>query len=107
MAQNQNTSIANKDEAWFTSNGEITLELGIQVYLLQTGFYKIGDGTTKLSSLVWLGGLAPARIILPVYYYLVGDLDYWNFSNQNRNNNIDLGSFTSPLNNFFMDWLRF
>lgn len=56
MAQNQNTKIAYKAIAWFTSNAEITLAAGIHVYYGQTGLYKIGDGITKLSDLLWLGG---------------------------------------------------
>lgn len=107
MAQNQNISIANKNAAWFLSNAEIVLHKGIHVYLDQTGKYKIGDGVTKISSLLWLGGIVPAPVILPTYHYLVGDLDYWTFAIPNRNNEIDLGSFTAPLQNFFQDWLRF
>lgn len=105
--RNQNTQIAYKDLSWFTSNAEIILKTGMQIFYLQTGLYKVGDGITKLSELYWLGGLFPVPVPVPVYYYLVGDLDYWGFNNPNENNNIDLGTFLSPLDNFFLDWLRF
>jgi len=65
MAQNQNTTIAYKAIAWFTSNAEITLQAGIHVYYGQTGLYKIGDGVTKLADLLWLGGTSPSPSPLP------------------------------------------
>lgn len=45
-----------KDSAWFTSNATLVLLAGQSVHLLQTGTYKIGDGTTQLSALSFLGG---------------------------------------------------
>jgi len=63
--QNQNIQIAYKDLAWFTSFGEITLDVGNHVNYEQTGLYKVGDGVTKLSLLPWLGGGAPSPSILP------------------------------------------
>jgi hypothetical protein len=47
-----------KDSAWFTSNATLVLKVGQMVYLQQTGTYKIGDGTTQLSALSFLGGAA-------------------------------------------------
>jgi len=44
-----------KDSAWFTSNATLVLLAGQSVHLLQTGTYKIGDGTTQLSALAFLG----------------------------------------------------
>ena len=64
--QNQNTQIAYKSLAWFTSNAEITLDAGIHVNYEQTGLYKVGNGSTKLSLLAWLGGgVSPSPSILP------------------------------------------
>jgi hypothetical protein len=45
-----------KDSTWFTANATLVLKAGQTVYLLQTGTYKIGDGTTQLSALSFLGG---------------------------------------------------
>ena len=44
-----------KDSDWFTSNAALILKVGQVVYLEQTGTYKIGDGTTVLSALSFLG----------------------------------------------------
>jgi hypothetical protein len=44
-----------KDSAWFTNNATLVLLAGQMVYLQQTGTYKIGDGTTQLSALAFLG----------------------------------------------------
>lgn len=45
-----------KNEAWFTANANVvTLKAGQRVNLLQTGLYKLGDGTTILGALEWLG----------------------------------------------------
>lgn len=44
-----------KTAAWFTANASHILEEGQVVYLEQTGTYKIGDGVTALSSLIFLG----------------------------------------------------
>lgn len=46
-----------KDSAWFTANPTHVLLLGQKVYKDdQSGLYKLGDGTTQLSSLSFLGG---------------------------------------------------
>ena len=45
-----------KNTAWFTANASLVLLVGQIVYLEQTGTYKIGDGTTQLSALSFLGG---------------------------------------------------
>jgi len=45
-----------KDSAWFTDNATLVLLEGQIVYLEQTGTYKIGDGTSQLSALTFLGG---------------------------------------------------
>ena len=47
---------AYKDSAWFSANAAIILPQGQVVHLLQTGTYKIGDGTSILSALTFLGG---------------------------------------------------
>lgn len=44
-----------KDSTWFTANATLVLKAGQTVHLLQTGTYKIGDGTTQLSALSFLG----------------------------------------------------
>jgi hypothetical protein len=49
-----------KDSTWFTSNATLVLKVGQMVYLQQTGTYKIGDGTTQLSALSFLGASAAA-----------------------------------------------
>lgn len=45
-----------KNAAWFTSNATLVLKEGQVVHLEQTGTYKVGDGTTQLSALAFLGG---------------------------------------------------
>lgn len=45
-----------KNTAWFTANASLVLAEGQTVHLEQTGTYKIGDGSTVLSSLSFLGG---------------------------------------------------
>lgn len=45
-----------KNAAWFTSNATLVLKQGQVVHLEQTGTYKVGDGTTQLSALSFLGG---------------------------------------------------
>lgn len=45
-----------KDLAWFNANPTLVLKQGQRVNYLQTGTYKLGDGTTQLSSLLFLGG---------------------------------------------------
>lgn len=44
-----------KNAAWFTANATLVLKQGQTVHQLQTGLYKIGDGTSQLSSLAFLG----------------------------------------------------
>jgi hypothetical protein len=53
-----------KDSAWFTANATLILKAGQTVYLLQTGTYKIGDGTTQLSALSFLGGTSSYTSVL-------------------------------------------
>lgn len=45
-----------KNTAWFTANPTLVLKQGQRVNLEQTGTYKLGDGTTQLSVLSFLGG---------------------------------------------------
>ena len=52
---NVDIQIGYKDSAWFTANATLVLKVGQVVYLQQTGTYKIGDGTTQLSALSFLG----------------------------------------------------
>lgn len=44
-----------KNAAWFATNAAHVLEVGQIVYLEQTGTYKLGDGTSVLSALSFLG----------------------------------------------------
>lgn len=44
-----------KNAAWFTANPTLVLKQGQRVNLEQTGTYKLGDGTTQLSALSFLG----------------------------------------------------
>ena len=53
---NVDIQLGYKDSAWFTANATLVLLAGQTVHLLQTGTYKIGDGTTQLSALSFLGG---------------------------------------------------
>ena len=53
---NVDIQLGYKDSAWFTANATLVLLAGQSVHLLQTGTYKIGDGTTQLSALSFLGG---------------------------------------------------
>jgi len=53
-----------KDNTWFTSNATLVLKVGQMVYLQQTGTYKIGDGTTQLSALSFLGGTSTYTSVL-------------------------------------------
>jgi len=43
------------DAAWFTANPTLVLSAGQKAYRLQTGEYKLGDGTSQLSTLSFLG----------------------------------------------------
>ena len=52
---NVDIQIGYKNSAWFTANATLVLKIGQVVYLEQTGTYKIGDGTTVLSALSFLG----------------------------------------------------
>jgi hypothetical protein len=52
---NVDIQLGYKDSAWFTANATLVLLAGQTVHLLQTGTYKIGDGTTQLSALSFLG----------------------------------------------------
>ena len=52
---NVDIQIGYKNSAWFTTNASIILKVGQVVYLEQTGTYKIGDGITQLSALLFLG----------------------------------------------------
>lgn len=45
-----------KNQAWFDANPTLVLKEGQVVHLLQTGTYKIGNGSTTLSALAFLGG---------------------------------------------------
>lgn len=56
MAQDQNIKLAYKTQSWFDEHPQTVPELGLHIYLLQTGNYKIGDGNTVLSALLFLGG---------------------------------------------------
>lgn len=53
---NVDIQLGYKDSTWFTNNATLVLLAGQTVHLLQTGTYKIGDGTTQLSALSFLGG---------------------------------------------------
>lgn len=50
------TELGYKDSAWFTTNASLLLGKGQIVFLQQTGTYKLGDGITALSALLFLGG---------------------------------------------------
>lgn len=52
---NVDIQLGYKDSTWFTNNATLVLLAGQMVYLQQTGSYKIGDGTTQLSALSFLG----------------------------------------------------
>jgi hypothetical protein len=52
---NVDIQIGYKNSAWFTTNATLVLKVGQVVYLEQTGTYKIGDGTSQLSVLSFLG----------------------------------------------------
>jgi hypothetical protein len=49
-----------KDSTWFTNNATLVLKVGQKVNLEQTGTYKLGDGTTQLSALLFLGSTGAA-----------------------------------------------
>lgn len=52
---NVDIQLGYKDSTWFTNNATLVLLAGQSVHLQQTGSYKIGDGTTQLSALSFLG----------------------------------------------------
>lgn len=52
---NANIQLGYKDATWFSDNDTLVLLQGQIVYLEQTGTYKLGDGTTQLSALSFLG----------------------------------------------------
>jgi hypothetical protein len=49
-----------KDSAWFAANPTLELKEGQVVFLQQTGQFKIGDGSSQLQSLSFLGGTGGA-----------------------------------------------
>ena len=53
-----------KDAAWFAANPTLILKQGQKVHLEQTGTYKLGDGTTQLSALLFLGGTATSTDLI-------------------------------------------
>ena len=55
---NVDIQLGYKDSAWFTANATLVLKAGQTVHLQQTGTYKIGDGTSQLSILEFLGNEA-------------------------------------------------
>jgi len=52
---NGSLELGYKNTAWFTANPTLVLKEGQIVYLEQTGTYKIGNGTSTLSALSFLG----------------------------------------------------
>ena len=52
---NVDIQLGYKNAAFFAANPTLILEIGQMIYLEQTGTYKIGDGTTQLSALSFLG----------------------------------------------------
>ena len=52
---NGSLELGYKNTAWFTANPTLVLKEGQIVYLEQTGNYKIGNGSTQLSALSFLG----------------------------------------------------
>ena len=61
---NVDIQLGYKDSAWFTANATLVLLAGQSVHLLQTGTYKIGDGLTQLSNLLFLGGTATSTDLI-------------------------------------------
>ena len=57
---NVDIQLGYKDSTWFTNNATLVLLAGQTVHLEQTGTYKIGDGTTQLSALSFLGSTGAA-----------------------------------------------
>lgn len=63
---NVDIQLGYKDSTWFTNNATLVLKVGQTVHLQQTGTYKIGDGTTQLSALLFLGGTSTDLIVATV-----------------------------------------
>jgi hypothetical protein len=65
-----------KDSAWFTANATMILKAGEPAYHATTGQFKLGDGTTQLSSLPFLpaGGGGGGGNFVP-YTGATGDVD--------------------------------
>ena len=61
---NVDIQLGYKDSTWFTANATLVLLAGQTVHLLQTGTYKIGDGTTQLQNLSFLGGTSSYTSVL-------------------------------------------
>ena len=61
---NVDIQLGYKDSTWFTNNATLVLLAGQSVHLLQTGTYKIGDGTTQLSALLFLGGTSTSTELI-------------------------------------------
>ena len=61
---NVDIQLGYKDSTWFTNNATLVLLAGQTVHLLQTGTYKIGDGTTQLQNLSFLGGTSSYTSVL-------------------------------------------
>ena len=61
---NVDIQLGYKDSTWFTNNATLVLLAGQTVHLEQTGTYKIGDGTTQLSALSFLGGTSTYTSVL-------------------------------------------
>lgn len=57
---NVDIQLGYKDSTWFTNNATLVLKVGQTVHLQQTGTYKIGDGTSQLSTLLFLGSTGAA-----------------------------------------------
>ena len=57
---NVDIQLGYKDSTWFTNNATLVLKIGQTVHLEQTGTYKIGDGTSQLSALLFLGSTGAA-----------------------------------------------
>ena len=62
--RNVDIQLGYKDSTWFTNNATLVLLAGQMVYLQQTGSYKIGDGTTQLSALSFLGSANYTDLII-------------------------------------------
>lgn len=61
---NVDIQLGYKDSTWFTNNATLVLKEGQTVHLQQTGTYKIGDGTSQLSTLLFLGSSATSTDLI-------------------------------------------